>query len=162
MLRRWLESPHVREWWGDADTELGYINDMLEGRDTTRPFIFHVDGEPAGYIQYWFIADAIRDGYDDEAPWLHDLPDHAIGIDLFIGTTGNVSRGIGTAAIRAFIAELFAEGHRLIIIDPDEANHRAVRAYEKAGFVPYDRYRDESGVTLLMKFAPQRFRETEA
>jgi hypothetical protein len=42
MLRRWLESPHMREWWGEPNRELGYIRDKVEGRDTTRPFIFHV------------------------------------------------------------------------------------------------------------------------
>ena len=57
MLRRWLEMPHMREWWGDPETEIGYIRDMIEGRDTTRPFIFSVDGEPVGYIQYWFLGD---------------------------------------------------------------------------------------------------------
>ena len=51
LMRRWLEMPHVREWWGEPETELDYIHDMIEGRDTTRPFIFSVDGEPMGYIQ---------------------------------------------------------------------------------------------------------------
>lgn len=162
LLRRWLDSPHMRAWWGEAETELGYIMDMLEGRDTTRPFIFHIDGEPLGYIQYWTIADAISDGYGAEAPWLFDLPAGTIGVDLSIGYPDRLSKGIGTAVLRAFLAGLFDEGHKLIIIDPDEANGRAVRAYEKVGFEAYDRYSDETGVTLLMKITPARFRETAA
>ena len=38
LLRGWLSAPHVRAWWGDPEEELGFIRDMVEGRDTTRPF----------------------------------------------------------------------------------------------------------------------------
>ncbi|WP_421855804.1 GNAT family N-acetyltransferase [Oricola sp.] len=159
VLRAWLESPHMREWWGDADTELGYISDMLEGRDTTRPFIFHVDGERLGYIQYWIIGDAIAAGFQDKEPWLADLPAEAIGVDLSIGDPARLSKGVGTAVLTAFLRRLAGEGFQTIIIDPDEANGRAVRAYEKAGFVAYDRHIDKDGVTLLMRLPPERIEE---
>ena len=160
LLRRWMESPHMREWWGEPETELGYVRDMVEGRDSTRPFIFHVDGEPAGYIQVWSIGDAIAGGYDDEAPWLHGVTPNAVGVDLSIGNPDQLSRGIGTEVLRNFLAVLVEEGHETIIIDPDEANGRAVRAYEKAGFVAYDRHVDDDSVTLLMKLDLKRFKET--
>ncbi len=52
MLAAWLRRPHWREWWGDPDTELGYIRDMIDGSDPTcEPFIFVVDGEPAGIFR---------------------------------------------------------------------------------------------------------------
>jgi hypothetical protein len=57
LLENWMQRPHWREWWGEVETELGYIRDMVEGRDTTRPYLFELDGEPAGYIQAWIIAD---------------------------------------------------------------------------------------------------------
>ncbi|QKV19819.1 GNAT family N-acetyltransferase [Oricola thermophila] len=160
MLRRWLEKPHMREWWGETETELGFIRDMVEGRDPTRPFIFHVDGKPLGYIQAWRVGDALAGGFDEEAPWLHDLPADAVGVDLSIGDPENLSRGIGTAVLRKFLAILIEEGHETIVIDPDEANRRAVRAYEKAGFVAYDRHAGDSGVTLLMVLDRNRFLET--
>ena len=68
LMRRWLEGPHMREWWGEPETELGYIRDMIEGRDTTRPFIFSADGKPLGYIQYWFV------GHHQNASWIADHP----------------------------------------------------------------------------------------
>ena len=159
LLRGWLESPHMRAWWGEADTELGYIRDMLGGRDTTRPFLFHVGEKPLGYIQYWSVSDAIAGGYLDEAPWLADLPAEAIGVDLSIGDPDLLSRGIGTAVLKAFLRRLVGDGFHTIIIDPDEANGRAVRAYEKAGFVAYDRHVGADGVTLLMRLPPERIRE---
>ncbi len=85
LMRRWLETPHVREWWGEPNQELDYIRDMIEGRDTTRPFIFSVDAEPVGYIQYWFIGHHQNAIWIADNPWLAELPSDAMGVDLSIG-----------------------------------------------------------------------------
>ena len=78
LMGRWLERPHMREWWGDPDTELGYIRDMIEGRDTTRPFLFYVDDRPVGYIQYWFIGHHQNAEWITDHPWLTELPSDTI------------------------------------------------------------------------------------
>ena len=123
-------------------------------------FIFSCDGEPAGYIQRWSVGDEVAGGNAAEAPWLLDLPKEAVGVDLFIGEPGQLGQGIGTAAMRAFLDRLFAEGVSTVVIDPDETNLRAVRAYEKAGFAAYDRHRHKTGVTLLMKITQDERTET--
>ncbi len=152
LMRRWLETPHVREWWGEPDTEIGYMRDMIEGRDTTRPFIFSVDGEPAGYIQYWFIGHHQNATWIADHPWLAELPADAVGVDLSIGDAGKLGQGIGSGALRAFTHRLIDEGHRTIIIDPDPANARAVRAYEKAGFRAIQQLLGRTGDVLIMQF----------
>lgn len=134
LLENWMRRPHWQEWWGEAETELGYIRDMVEGRDTTRPYLFALDGEPVGYIQAWMIGDHLTEPWLSETPWLRDVPSDSIGIDLAIGDVENLSRGLGTAALKAFAKMLIEEGHRHIMIDPDAANLRAIRAYQKAGF----------------------------
>lgn len=136
LLRRWLNEPEVRAWWGDPEKELGEIRGMVEGRDTTRPFIIELDGAPVGYIQYWFIGHYQNASWIAEHPWLVHLPSEAVGVDISLGEAGLLSRGIGSAALAAFVQRLRAEGYRTIIIDPDPANARAVRAYWKAGFRP--------------------------
>ena len=45
---------------------------------------------------------------------------------------------------------LRAEGHETIIIDPDPANTRAVRAYEKAGFRPIPALEGRTGEDVLV------------
>ena len=152
LMRRWLEAPHVREWWGEPDTELGYIRDMIEGRDTTRPFIFSAGGEPAGYIQYWFIGHHQNATWIADYPWLAELPADAVGVDLSIGDPNKLALGLGSGALRAFAEDLARQGHRTIIIDPDPANRRAVRAYEKAGFRAIPRLLGKTGDTLIMQF----------
>jgi RimJ/RimL family protein N-acetyltransferase len=153
MVGRWLEMPHIRDWWGEAETELGYIRDMIEGRDTTRPFIFSVDAKPVGYIQYWFIGDHQNATWIPDNPWLCELPSDAVGVDLSIGDPGKLSRGIGSEVLRAFAERLVGEGYRTIIIDPDPKNRRAVRAYERAGFRAIPQLLGRTGDALIMKYA---------
>jgi aminoglycoside 6'-N-acetyltransferase len=150
LLRRWLESPHMREWWGAPEEELGFIRDMVEGDDTTRPFLIALDGQPVGYIQYWFIGHHQNETWVADNPWLAELPSEAVGVDLSIGDPARLSEGIGSAALMAFVAMLRDLGHQTIIIDPDPANHRAVRAYEKAGFRPIPELMGRTGDEVLI------------
>lgn len=152
LLERWLRAPHMREWWGDPDIELGYIRDMLEGRDTTRPFIFFVDGQPVGYIQYWFIGHHQNETWIADHPWLAELPSTAIGVDLSIGEPKLLSQGIGSIVLKTFVDTLVADGHETIIIDPDPANARAIKAYRNAGFRPIPHLIGKTGDCIIMKY----------
>lgn len=154
LLLKWLNEPHVREWWGEPEEELGFIREMVEGRDTTRPFLILADGLPVGYIQYWFIGHHQNAEWIEESPWLAELPPETVGVDLSIGEPGLLSRGIGSAALSAFVARLREEGRHAIVIDPDRANGRAVRAYLKAGFRPVRRLEGRTGDTLILQHAP--------
>lgn len=154
MIGRWMREPHWRQWWGEPETELGYIRDMLEGRDTTRPFLFTVNDEPRGYIQYWFIRDARVEPWVSHAPWVMELPDDAIGVDLSIGPAQWLGRGLGSRALWKFARQLNAAGHATIIIDPDIANTRAIAAYTKAGFDILADFQGRTGDTLLMQYRP--------
>ncbi len=151
MLDRWMREPHWREWWGDSDDEIGFVHDMIEGRDTTRPFVFAVDGEDTGYIQYWFVGHHQNGSWIAENPWIAELPSETIGVDLSIGPADKLSKGVGTAVLRAFVALLRETGFIEIIIDPDPKNLRAVRAYEKAGFQAIPELLGRSGDSLVMR-----------
>jgi aminoglycoside 6'-N-acetyltransferase len=155
LIETWLKAPHMREWWGEPEEELGHIRAMVEGRDTTRPFLIVLSGKPVGYIQYWFLAHWQNAEWITAYPWLRELPSDAVGIDLSIGEAALLSRGIGSAAARALASRLYAEGYRTLIIDPDIANLRAIRAYEKAGFRPVAALEGRTGDTLIMQFHPE-------
>jgi aminoglycoside 6'-N-acetyltransferase len=154
LLRQWLNEPHMREWWGDPDEELGFIRDMVDGRDTTRPFLIVVDGDIVGYIQYWFVDHYQNEQWVRDNPWLAELPPGTIGVDLSIGLPDRLSQGIGSAALAAFAAGLRRDGRVTIIIDPDSRNARAVRAYRKAGFTPVQSLEGRTGDVLIMQYDP--------
>jgi RimJ/RimL family protein N-acetyltransferase len=160
LLKRWMNRPHWREWWGDPEFELRQIRGMLDGTDTTRPYLFHIDDEPMGYIQVWFIADNRFEPWITEAPWLLELPDDAVGVDLSIGPEDILSRGLGSRALRHFTETLWDDGHRVIIIDPDPKNERAIRAYQKAGFRVMPEFESQTGDCLLMRFHPDKNEQT--
>lgn len=151
LLAEWMEAPHWRKWWGDPQIELGRIREMIEGRDTTEPYLFTLDGRDTGYIQLWYLADNRAPEIVADSPWLAELPEETVGLDLSIGEAGDLSRGLGTAALTDFVAGLRRRGFERIIIDPDPANGRACRAYEKAGFRPVERLLGRSGDALVME-----------
>lgn len=156
MLETWISQPHWQEWWGDPKTETGYIRDMVEGRDTTRPFIFRVDNRDTGYIQTWTVADQMFEPWLSEAPWMKLMPEGTIGVDISIADPGRLSGGIGSRVLHAFAMRLWEEGHREIIIDPDPANRRAVAAYAKAGFTTLEALAGKTGDYHIMKFDPDK------
>jgi aminoglycoside 6'-N-acetyltransferase len=156
LLRQWMCGSHWREWWGEPERELGYIVDMIEGRDSTEPYLFCVDGRPVGYIQVWFVAPHQNHEWSSDNPWLLELPSKAVGVDLAIGEAEDLSKGYGTAALRQFVEELQNRGHHDIIIDPDPANRRAVCAYRKAGFRPIPHLEGRFDGVLIMRHETQQ------
>ena len=60
-------------------------------------------------------------------------------IDLWIGGRAHWGKGYGSTAIEMLASGLFASGEaETLLIRPSARNARAVAAYRKAGFVPYD------------------------
>lgn len=151
LLSDWMARPHWREWWGDPQTEVGYVRDMIEGRDSTRPFIFQIGGTDKGYIQLWSIGDQQGTELTGEYPWLELLPADCVGVDLSIADEDDLSKGLGTQVLQAFVRKLRQDGHQRIIIDPDPANLRAVKAYRKAGFREIADLIGRTGDSLLME-----------
>ena len=142
LVRNWLARPHVTEWWGDPEEQFGLVRADLN-EPAMSQFVVTADMRPFAYLQ----------SYDSHV-WpeggLGRQPPGTRGVDQFIGEAEMVDRGHGSAFIRAFIGELLAQGTPRVVTDPDPANIRAVRAYEKAGFLK-DRLVDTpDGPALLM------------
>lgn len=154
MLEEWIGRPHWQQWWGEPAEEIAKIVGKVEGRDTTRPFIFEVDGKSVGYVQYWFADEQKTEEALASHPWLALLPAGSVGIDISIAEAGSLSKGVGSATVRAMANRLWAEGHRHITIDPHKENHRAIRAYEKAGFRPIEQLAGKTDEFLIMLFHP--------
>ncbi|HUH15552.1 MAG TPA: GNAT family protein [Gaiellaceae bacterium] len=110
--------PEVARWWPGLTPE--HVREKARGEDEgVTVFAIVADGEVAGMIQHYEETD----------------PDYRhAGIDLFLGTPFH-GRGLGTDAVRTMARHLVRDlGHHRVVIDPDAANARAIRCYEKAGF----------------------------
>jgi aminoglycoside 6'-N-acetyltransferase len=141
LLRHWLAQPHVRQWWGDPSEQ----DDLVSG-DLNEPamdqFIVSVGGSDFAYLQCYELS-AWNSGFGEH-------PEGTLGIDQFIGEPDMVERGHGSAFVRAFVDDCFRQGAPRVVTDPDPANARAVRAYQKAGFEKAGMVETPDGPALLM------------
>jgi aminoglycoside 6'-N-acetyltransferase len=142
LVRRWLAAPHVMQWWGEPDAQFDLVRGDLD-HPSMDQFIVATAARPFGYIQC----------YDPDA-WPNNgfgaYPSGTRGIDQFIGEPDMIDRGHGSAFIRTFVERVLTAGAPRVVTDPDPANARAVRAYEKAGFCKDRMVHTPDGPALLM------------
>jgi aminoglycoside 6'-N-acetyltransferase len=108
--------PEVERWW--AHREPDYLQAKLD-KDELACWVVELDGELIGFVQ----------AYEDADPEYR----HA-GLDLFLHPDVH-GRGLGQDVVRTVCRHLIADrGHHRLVIDPAEANIRAIRCYEAVGF----------------------------
>jgi len=136
MLHDWLNRPHVVEWWGGEEerpsldeVQQDYLPTTMAEEGVT-PYIAMLNGEPIGYTQS-YIALGSGDG------WWEDETDPGVrGIDQTLANSDQLNKGLGTKLVRALVELLFSDDTvTKIQTDPAPENLRAIRCYEKAGFV---------------------------
>ena len=126
LVRGWLSEPHVTRWWGDPEEQFQIICGDLD-HPAMDQFIAARENRPFAYLQCYDLA-CWENGQIDPQPA------GTRAIDQFIGEADMLDRGHGSALIRAFTDRLLAAGTPRVVTDPDPANARAIRSYEKAGF----------------------------
>ena len=141
LVQRWLSLPHVREWWGDPQEQYALVSGDLD-EPAMDQFIFSAAGSPFGYLQCYDLTEW-NTGFGPQ-------PQGTRGIDLFIGELDMIGRGHGSALIRRFVDGRLRKGLARMVTDPDPANARAIRAYEKAGFRGDRLVETPDGTVLLM------------
>lgn len=149
QLAEWLTRPHVAEIWGDPSTADELSADYLApDRDdpSTQAFIVFHQSRPIGFIQVYVVAGSSGGWWPDETD------PGARGIDQFLADANDLNKGLGSAMIRAFLGRIFAAPEVTTVqTDPNPGNGRAIRAYEKAGFVREGVVHTPDGAALLMR-----------
>ena len=146
LIQRWLETPHVSLWWHDPAEQFDLVSGDHDHAEMAQ-FVIAADDRPFAYLQCYRLSDW-NTGFGPQ-------PYGTRGLDQFIGEADMLGRGHGSAFIRAFAGQLLSGGTPRVVIDPDPANARAIRAYEKAGFAR-DRIVDTpDGPALLMWRDPE-------
>ncbi|MGL9779560.1 acetyltransferase [Wolbachia pipientis] len=157
LLLKWLETPHVKKWW---DADINWTPELIEKKYSNiskrlklktqiiekpmHAFIINCDGVDIGYIQYYNKHDFLPEqGYDTS-----ELPESCAAIDWYIGELDYVGKGIGPQALNIFLNEFVFKVSENAFVDPDTANVRAIRVYEKVGF---KKIRESNGTILMIK-----------
>ncbi len=136
MLHDWLNRPHIVEWWG-GEEERPTLDEVMKhyapsvlAQESVTPYIAMLGVVAVGYAQS-YVALGSGDGWweDETDPGVH-------GIDQSLADPTQLNQGLGTRLVRTLVAQLFKDpAVTKIQTDPAPHNHRAIRCYEKAGFV---------------------------
>jgi aminoglycoside 6'-N-acetyltransferase len=138
LLAGWHSDPEVSRFWDDET----FTEDELRAR-LARPavdtWILEEDGVSVGLLQSWWEPEEPRRG----------------GIDGFLVPAAR-GRGIMPAIARRLAEDLIGQGWAEVTVDPYVWNERAIRGWQKAGFVEVSRGHppdeDHSSEWVLMRF----------
>jgi aminoglycoside 6'-N-acetyltransferase len=142
MVARWLGTPEVLRWWGDPKEQIDLITEDLD-EPLMRQWIVEHQSRAFAYLQA-YPANAWPQTH------LTHLPNGAVVIDAFIGEPAMLGCGHGSAFLHVIGEKLLAEGAPIVAIDPDRDNHRARRAYTRAGFVEESIVETANGPVVVM------------
>ena len=145
LFCKWVQEPHVNEFWRLTYKEArDKIMPRIKSDSLVKVFFILFDNKPIGYIQYY---DAVK----ADKFWKDELPG-TYGVDLFIGEKDYINKGYGTKIVREFCSFLFNSETDCIriIVDPYVRNKRAIRCYEKAGFVFVSERKNEDGKDIFI------------
>ena len=135
-LRRWLNQPHVRRWWGDPKIN---IEEAMQRPKGGGHVLISIDGTPAGYLCWQPYRKQ-----DLKVVGLTDLEDGSIDVDIMIGEIAHVGHGVGPRALELLLARLGGDlSVPLVGVCTSVENARAIRAFEKVGFSRLREYDDD-------------------
>ena len=132
LVTAWLREPHVGPWW--VPSEVDDVTRAVRGDEPVEPWLLVLDGDDVGYFQVYDV------GYDPEyraACASIGVEAGTAGMDYLLGDPALIGRGIGTAAIGAFVEDVvFGLGpYPAVTAGPDPKNAASIRVLEKNGFV---------------------------
>lgn len=140
LLLKWLEAPHVKAWW---DPDVTWTPELIREKYGTyvkgykfqngipkpiQAFIIHVDEIPVGYVQLYNAYDFHR------GEPLMDLPESLAAVDIYIGESSFLGKGIGSQALVMFLEKYCDDQYEAVFVDPHRENIAAIKTYENAGF----------------------------
>jgi aminoglycoside 6'-N-acetyltransferase len=128
VLQQWDEEPHVVAASGEDDV-IDWPAEIEETGDWAEQLIAEEDGRPVGIVQ-------IIDPQLDPTHYWGDSDPGLRAIDIWIGSLGDLGRGLGTEMMHLALERCFASPDvTAVLIDPLESNVAARRFYERLGFV---------------------------
>ena len=139
---RWLQEPHVMEFWDNTQGHKDDIINFVNGRKTPSSYC-------DGLYSYWI-------GYMDETPYcmvmtIQEKPEYDMhpiqkehlskagytySLDFMIGEKEFFGKGFGAKTLSAFVDFIKCLDPKAdtFLIDPEDSNVRAQHVYAKAGF----------------------------
>lgn len=140
LLVRWLNEPHVQQWWPTTQTIT--IEDVyskygprIDGRERVNCYIVYSEKIPFGFIQVYDARLFAREGYNLDQFTELSFIKRLAAIDFFIGERSYLSKGCGALMIQQCIEQIVSSQYDACIADPAGKNVASIKSLEKIGFV---------------------------
>ena len=142
IIKEWWHKPHVKEFWDNSASMWQNIENYL-------------DNDIKDIFDYWLVLDGnvpyaliMTSIIDEDAPLQYqpyrDKDGITFSIDFMIGNEDYLGKGFGAITLQKFMQ--YCPGNvTIFLIDPSVNNKKAVRVYQKAGFIEVDRFTPDSG-----------------
>ncbi|WP_456275791.1 GNAT family N-acetyltransferase [Bacillus sp. AK128] len=134
LLAGWLSDERVLQYYEGRDRvfNLQLVKEKFFHKENEMIYrnIILFEDTPIGYIQYYPlpVQEKMDFDYHGEAT--------VFGMDQFIGEVDYWNKGIGTNLVTMMVQYLTNEMRAdKIVMDPQTWNERAIRCYEKCGFI---------------------------
>ncbi|GIN74911.1 N-acetyltransferase [Bacillus sp. J14TS2] len=145
LMAQWLSTKEVLEFYGDVNAPftLQQVKDKYEPRVNGAipiiPYIVELDNMPIGFIQQYKLSKEEQEKLDYPAHF------NIYGMDQFIGIPSLYNKGIGAIMVRLMLDYIAHHTDaEIILLDPAVSNIRAIRCYEKCGFMKVKKINDEA------------------
>ncbi len=134
LIHKWLQTEHVKINYSKTELTFDELRDKylpaIHGEIPTQRFIILIDNKPIGQIQMYKLND------HPEYQKMIQINESAAGIDIFIGDTDFLHKGLGSVVIKKFLTDYVFRKLEVesCVIGPNPKNIAAIKAYQKAGF----------------------------
>lgn len=138
LLKKWLNKPHLQTTFGEGKVWTDEMVFQKYSREMDA-FIIGAEDKLIGYLQFYDAYAYPREGYGLKEV-LKGSPfenKKLAAIDIFIGEEAFLSKGYGSKALEETLKTHIFPTFDACLVDPDQANKRAIKAYMKAGFKPF-------------------------
>jgi aminoglycoside 6'-N-acetyltransferase len=130
-IESWIKYPHIVQGWGDSEETRERIDRHLPADSA----MINADAIPVGYICW---QEPTKQELAEAG--LESLPHGLVDIDIMIGDPNYLGQGVGPQALSLLLSQLSADGVKIVGLATTVSNERALKAYEKVGFIRYRRF----------------------
>lgn len=130
LVHHWLTLPYVTEWFYGQGLQntFDHLDAFLKGATNVKYWLAFDNDCPFAFL----ITSSVNKPEDELSQWCSSEGE-TITLDMLIGDTHYLGKGLAPVLIREFLASQFSHVTD-VLIDPEATNARAIHVYQKAGF----------------------------
>ena len=125
LMRRWLQMPHVRAWWGDVDRNLKLMQQDMDNKAINMQVV-ELSGMPFAYLHH-------HDVQAFAMPQFAELAYGTRALNTFVGEPDYLGQGHAAGYVGACVEDLRTR-YPMAAAAPNSTDARQINIYTKAGF----------------------------